>query len=199
MAQHTKGGIARSRPAEQRAANFDRAKLDNVDWSAIPKSFGRVVMQAGVWVVVVTKHIQEACAYINTEHQVIALNPVTWRTISFRPETQVEFVKHMSGGAAGMKFISMDSGSYGEAARLEAARAAQVTGKKDVLEDLGQQAQSLIVQASGLASGANQMQMSIFTQRYSELQVALEEVEGRLLRVRSLVDLAGDTVMEACG
>lgn len=197
--EHTKGGIARSRGAQHVAANFDRAKLDAVDWSAIPKSFGRLVMQSGTWGVVVTKHIQEAAAYVNSANRIIALNPTTWRTISFRPETQADFVRSMSGGASGMKFIAMDSGPYGEAARLEAARDAAVTGKKDALDELSRQAQSLIVQASGLAGGASQYQMRIFAERYAELQTHLEEVEGRLLRVRSLVDLAGDTVMEACG
>lgn len=198
VGDYTKDGISRQRDAEQRAANFDRAKLDSVDWMGpLPKSFKRVMI-VGAWTFYATPNLQQACAYINGRYGVVVVNTQTWKTISTRPETQAAFIQHMTNGASGMKFISMDSGPYGEAARLEAARDGTPI-QVDVIEDLNRRAQSLIVQASGLASGATPVQIQIFSERYAELHAVLEEVEERVRRARSLVDLAGDAVMGTCG
>lgn len=189
-------GMPRGRGSGSVKANYDRAQMDKVDWDNIPRTFGRTVLQAGTWKVVVTERLQRGCCYVNSAHRVLAVHPLTWRTISFSSEAEAEFLRSMTGGASGMKFITMDAGSYGEAARAEAIRDAAVTDK-DPLVELNQRAESLIVQASGLAGGASQVQMSIFMERYVELQAQLETMEDRLARARGLVELARDAVMDA--
>lgn len=189
-----KTGIARNRPASQRSANYDRAQLDAVDWDS-----QKSVSQMGTWRVVATRKVQEACAFVPHGHDVIAVNPRTWRTISADMRAQAFFFESMLAGARGMKYLVMDSGIYGEAARTEARRdGGDVIMAKDLFTQVQEAAQSLIVQAAGLAGGANALQMAQFSERYAKLEDDLAFLEHEVGRVRALVEIAGDTVAQAC-
>jgi hypothetical protein len=189
-----KTGIARNRPSAQRQANYDRAQLEQVDWEA-----EKPVSQMSTWRVVATTKVQEGAAFIPGRHDVIAVHPRTWRTISADMKAQAYFFESMLTGARGMKYLVMDSGPYGEAARAEARRnGTDVVMAKDLMTQVQEAAQSLIVQAAGLAGGATVLQMQAFHERYIKLEEDLTLLEHEVGRVRALVEIAGDTVAQAC-
>lgn len=191
-----KNGIERTRGAAQQQANWDRAKLDAVmDWMNEPKA--KLVSQLAQWRFYEFENIAPGTAYVERSQSAVVVNPKTWRTLSIKIDVQGLFMRNMVEGASGMKFLTMDSGPYGEAARAEAERDG-VPVTKDPLTGAEEQARSLIVQASGLASGATQMQMQIFSTRYADLQSQVAVLEERMARLRSLVDIAGEAVMGAC-
>lgn len=189
-----KTGIARNRSRVQRQANYDRAQLEQVDWE-----IEKHVSQMGTWRVIATAKVQEAVAFIPHGHDVIAVNPRTWRTISCDMAAQAYFFESMLTGARGMKYLVMDSGPYGEAARTEARKnGTDVVMAKDLFTQVQEAAQSLIIQAAGLAGGASLLQMQEFSERYGKLEEDLTFLEHEVGRVRALVEIAGDTVAQAC-
>lgn len=189
MTDYTSAGIARRRSAPVRDAAYKRAQLDREDWST-----HKPVFVLGMWRVYVSLKCQTGTAYADGGKHVIVTHPDTWRILSINTKTQAAFLNNMASGASGMKFLVMDSGPYGEAAKLAAKHTGlDVVMAKDLLTQVEEESQRLIVQASGL-TGATQLQLQVFMARHAEVRAKLAQAELSLAKARSLVDLAADAI-----
>ena len=136
-----------------------------------------------------------ATFFTDHERECVFINPLTWKTLSYSLGAQANLVTTARNGASGMKFLVMDAGPYGEAARLEAQASKVVT--TDPLITLEEDAQRLLVQAAGITGPANQLQTQVFMQRYGEMVARLEAYTQRLEHARKLVEMAGEAVIES--
>jgi hypothetical protein len=187
---YTKEGVPRRRDAGLTDANVIRVLIEGLDVTKM-----RAVFAMGGWQVFTLDKMQPGTFYTDTARSCVFIHSTTWKTLSYSPGAQSHLVRTAYAGANGMKFLVMDSGPYGEAARAEA----QVTkvDSRDALDTLEEDAQRLLVQAAGVTGAANQLQTQVFMQRYGDMVGRLEAYTQRLEHARQLVEMAGETVIES--
>lgn len=186
VTQYTGAGLPRSRASEQVDANAVRHRLDAYSWDR-----NRSVMQLGAWHVYASASCGVGMAYSDRVRRVIVVHPDAWRTMGLDTKAQAAFLRNVIDGASGMRFVLMGR-DFAEATRRELERGGAVMAK-DLLDQVVEESDRLIVQASGLAN-ASSLQVQVFMSRFAEVQRKLAEAEEKLARARSLVDLAGELV-----
>lgn len=154
--------------------------------------------QGRPWSVIVDETLEFGTVYVHTERQRILLSQETWRVMSADVDNARDFLKSMMGGASGMKFVTGNSGKYGDAARAAAAqRGEDVVVAKDMITTLEELAGALLVQAQGLGGHATSVQVQTFFARLREIEDEYDELAVRLAKLRAYLDLAAMAVVGA--
>lgn len=174
------------------AAKHLRAALDSSSWES-----KRSVMRWGGWTVFLDR-LDFGTVYVHQERSAILVGKDTWDVINSDTNLVMDFLNQMVRGAAGMKFLTMDSGKYGAAARaLATQRGDDVVLAKDAITQLDEHVRSLVIQAQGVNGKATSVQLQAFAVRYADAELRFAELDERLGRLRALLDLAGATIESA--
>lgn len=153
------------------------------------------------WMVFLDRSLNRWEVYVDGINRRTFVNPATWA--SFDGETEVAFERDFVDAYADrrvreMRFICLDAGPYGEAARKQAAsEGTDVVRGKDRITDLMERAAGLIVQAASLNASPSEAQLQVFAVRHATIASDLQELEADLAKLRSQVSLAGAALVDA--
>lgn len=151
----------------------------------------------GEWQLYLVDTLQWGEFYVDSEHASTYISPATWETLSYSEEATAEFLDAYQEGA-GMKRLVTDAGRFREAALAEVrSNGTDVPAAKDVLTCLAEEANALIVQAAALNLQPTPLQIESFAMRLTELRERFTEVETQVEGLRSLLDLAELSVLDA--
>jgi hypothetical protein len=164
--------------------------MEQVNWS----SRKPVVISDG-YTFYLDDALTRGAAYVDAKNKRVIVSADTWSTLTFDGAAMSQFIDDMIAGAGGMKFLTLDAGKYGDAARRQASLSEGPQGK-DSITELAEEAGSLIVQAAGLTGDPTPMQRQIFFVRFAEVNEKLVALEARMAELRSMVDLAGTAVAD---
>lgn len=167
-----------------------RRALDNVDWAA-----RRAVLEVQGQRVVLDPAVLYGAVLV--AGPTVVMSPQTWEVLGYNPELVVEVLAQVRGGASGLRFLTMDAGKYGEAARA----AAEATGEgavmaKDAITQAVEDANRLIVNAASLNATPTPLQAQIFAVQLARLNLVVAEIGARLEQLQGLVDLAATAVAD---
>jgi hypothetical protein len=188
-------GVATRKGEYAMAARHQRAALDSASWEN-----KRCVMKWGGYTVYLDNTLDYGSVYVHHERKAIIVHKSTWDVVNSDTTLVADFLTQMKGGAGGLKFLVMDSGKYGEAARAAAHEwGNDVVQAKDEITQVTEILDSLLVQAQGLNKRATPLQMQSFAVRYAEAEGRMVSLETRLGMLRAKLDLAGLTLDDVAG
>ncbi len=161
---------------------------------------GELLMAQRDWRFVREDSLPHASACVLPDLRTVVLSGDTWETLAHDEDATHEFATDMIEGGGGMKYLVRDAGSFGRAARAEAAaKGTDVPVEREPLTVLAEHAQRLVLSAASLNVAATPLQLQMFSMRLGELEVGFAELSERLREVRSLLDLAGIAIIDAAG
>lgn len=173
------------------ANNAMRRAITAIDWSSRRPVHGHLG-----WSVYTHQGMSYGAVYVESAAQRIIVAPGTWETLQCHGPAMLQFLQDMTSGANGMKFVTMDSGAYVDAARAEAERTkADVVQGKDAVTDLGERVGALIAQASSMqGTEATDLQLHAFLQRLADCQRDFEDLHERMDKLGESVAIAARLV-----
>lgn len=188
-------GVAERKGEYALAARHQRAALDSASWEN-----KRSVMHWAGYTVYIDNVLDVGAVYVHHERKAIIVHKGTWDVINSDSKLVADFMSQMKGGAGGLKFLVMDSGKYGDAARQAAHESGDdVAQAKDEITQITEVVDSLLIQAQGLNKAATALQLQSFAVRYADAEERMRDLERRMGMLRAKLDLAGLTLDDVAG
>lgn len=152
----------------------------------------------GLWTFTVDPALAYGSVWVDRIRHLIVVNPEFWTMVEEHEEARDQFGRDVMAESmpAGMSSIPLDRGVYADAQRQHAAaQGTDVVMAKDAITQLTEQAEALVLAATGMRN-PTPGQLELFITQQMDLQTQLQEQERRLEQLRQMVALAGLAVME---
>jgi hypothetical protein len=155
------------------------------------------VSEIGGWQLVLADGLEHLQFYVDPAVMRTYVSRRTYEMLCCDDGEALEaFFDDMTRGG-GMKRLVTDAGPYRAAALAEMeARGELIPARRDLLEELNDEANALLIQAASLNRQPTQLQTQVFSERLAKLMARVKAAEDQVAAIRGLADLAAVAVAD---